>query len=63
MQRPPLHTSRRASLVVDDLPSRMVGVVTDIDVSTSDAEPGLVTRIAEVAVRLLPVTTAAQVLR
>jgi hypothetical protein len=39
MQRPPLHTSRRASLVVDDLPSRMVGVVTDIDVSTTDAEP------------------------
>jgi hypothetical protein len=33
-----LHTSRRASLVVD-LPYRMVGVVTDIDLSTTDAEP------------------------
>jgi hypothetical protein len=37
--------------------------VADIDVSTTDADPALVTPIAEVVVRLLPVATAAQALR
>jgi hypothetical protein len=35
-------------------------LVADIDVSTTDADPSLVTRIAEVAVRLLPVTRTAE---
>jgi len=38
-------------------------LVTDIDVSTTDVDPALVPPIAEVAIRLLPVATAAQALR